>query len=48
MICYYINGEKEGECKSYHENGQLCTIYNYVKDMREGEYKQYNENGQLC
>ncbi len=37
----------EGEFKSYHNNGQLNEICNYVGEKIEGEYKEYYDNGQL-
>lgn len=38
---------KEGEYKSYHKNGQLKLICNYVNNKKEGMYKSYYKNGQL-
>ena len=39
--------EKEGEYKTWHENGQLW-IHSFYKDKeREGEYKAWWNNGQL-
>ena len=43
-ICYeffIFNGKKEGEYKSYYENGQLYSICNYKNGKYEGEYTQY-------
>ncbi len=42
-----INNEREGEYKSYHENGQLEIICNYKNDKKEGGYKEYYENCKL-
>ena len=44
---FQSNGKKEGEYKSYHRNGQLWVIGNYVNGLKEGEFKQYYEIGQL-
>lgn len=45
---YWVDseGKKQGECKRYHENGQLWEHCFYKDRKREGEYKTYYENGQ--
>jgi antitoxin component YwqK of YwqJK toxin-antitoxin module len=40
------NGERTGEWKFYHENGQLESIVKYENGFM-GETKYYDENGQL-
>jgi antitoxin component YwqK of YwqJK toxin-antitoxin module len=35
---FIINGKKNGERKSYHENGQLKTICNYVNDKKLNDF----------
>ncbi len=46
---YFINaGKKEGVCKSYHPNGQLCEEVNYIDGKENGIEKSYHVNGQLC
>ena len=35
-ICNYIDRKRNGECKIYHENGQLQTICNYVDGEMNG------------
>ena len=44
---FQLNGKKEGEYKSYYDNGQLEMICNYVNNKTEGEYKEYYRSGQL-
>ena len=36
-----------GECKTYHYNGQLMEIDFYIDGKKNGEYKEYYDNGQL-
>ena len=38
---------KEGEYKSWYENGQLCIECVYKNGKREGKYKWWYKNGQL-
>lgn len=50
-ICNYVmtehNSIKEGEYKSYFENGKIRISSNYVGDKLHGEYKEYDINGKL-
>ena len=46
-IYYTVDGKKEGEYKSWHENGKLCQHCFYKDGKREGEYKLWHDNGQL-
>ena len=32
IISYYIDDKRNGCYKKYHENGELCSIYNYIND----------------
>lgn len=41
------NGIKTGEWKTFHENGQLKEIGNYLDGTKIAEWKSYHENGQL-
>jgi len=34
---YFVNNEKIGERKSYYENGQINTIYNYINGIQNGK-----------
>ena len=34
---FLCNGKEEGDYKSYHENGQLNEICNYIDGKREGK-----------
>ena len=43
----YINDEKEGLYKEYHENGQLKSVGKYENGKRVGDWKEYDENGKL-
>ena len=38
---------RQGEFKTYHNNGQLYEHTFYLNGKRHGEYKEYHENGQL-
>jgi len=40
-------GKKEGEWKTWYENGQLESQGHYIQDQKEGEWKDWQENGQL-
>lgn len=42
-----IEGERSGEWKSFHPNGQPWSIQHYVSGDRTGETKNWFENGQL-
>jgi antitoxin component YwqK of YwqJK toxin-antitoxin module len=44
---FKFNGKKEGEYKSYYENGRPDMVRNYKNGKVEGEYKSYYENKQL-
>jgi antitoxin component YwqK of YwqJK toxin-antitoxin module len=35
MVCNYVDGKLEGEFKSYHENGQLKEIYNFINGVKQ-------------
>jgi len=43
----YDNGYKEGEYKSYHENGKLHEIGTYENRILKGQYRRYSEDGKL-
>ena len=42
-----IDGELDGEWKTYYESGKLQTIKHFTKGKRTGELKAFYENGQL-
>ena len=44
---YYVNGLKNGESKSFREEGSLSYSYNYLNGKLEGWYKDYNKDGAL-
>ena len=46
---YWVNdkGQKHGEYKSWHSEGQLREHSFYVNDVLHGEAKLWHENGQL-
>jgi antitoxin component YwqK of YwqJK toxin-antitoxin module len=46
---YFIdeNGQKQGEYKEWHDNGQLYMHCFFVDDKRHGEFKRWYPNGQL-
>jgi len=45
---FYKDGERDGECKEYHGNGQLrCQGFYKDGERMDGEYKEYYDNGQL-
>ena len=44
---FQVNGKKEGEYKSYHENGNLCWICTYINDKEEGISKTYYDTGEI-
>ena len=44
---FELNGKKNGESKSYWENGQLSVIQFYIDGKKNGIYKEYYDNGQL-
>lgn len=44
---YNNKGEKTGEWKEYHENGQLKSIGQYESDKKTGEWRKYRDDGQL-
>ena len=41
------NGIKTGEWKTYHENGKLKDIGNFLEGLKTGEWKSYDKNGKL-
>lgn len=43
---FEIDGKREGPSKTYHENGDLAQICNYINDKLEGECLQYFKNTQ--
>jgi antitoxin component YwqK of YwqJK toxin-antitoxin module len=43
----YKDGLKDGEWKSYREDGKLWSEHHYVKGKEDGAYKTYHENGKL-
>ena len=46
---YFVDDQnrKQGEYKSYYDDGQLWGHAFYLNDKRHGEYKYYRSNGQL-
>jgi antitoxin component YwqK of YwqJK toxin-antitoxin module len=44
---FYEDGKKEGEYKSWYDNGQLYTQGLYKDGKKEGEHKIWHDNGQL-
>lgn len=45
--CVYKNGIFHGHMLSYHSNGKMSSIGNYVEGRPEGHIKSWHENGQL-
>lgn len=43
----YVMGLQEGEEKTYYNNGQIQTQYQYEKDKLVNTYKRYHYNGKL-
>lgn len=45
---YFVDekGQLQGEYKSWHKNGQLCTYCFYVNGELHGAYRVYWDNGQ--
>jgi len=43
----YINGEKNGNVKEYHENGKLMFEGEYLKGKRNGKGIEYYSSGEL-
>lgn len=43
----YKDGLKDGEWKSYREDGKLWSEHHYVQGKEDGDYKTYHENGKL-
>ena len=41
------DGIKNGEYKTYYDNGNIETVVNYKNDKLNGESKSYYENGQI-
>jgi len=44
---YVIDGQRDGEYKSWWPNGQLHTCCFYKNGRLDGEYKRWYDNGQL-
>ena len=42
---FEINGKKEGDHKTYWDNGQLACICSYIDDKLNGHYKTYDKYG---
>lgn len=42
-----LNGKLNGSLKSYHDNGQLKKIGNYLNGVENGLFKEYDENGNI-
>lgn len=43
----YIKGQKNGESRSYREDGTPWSLNTYVNDTLHGPYKTWHENGLL-
>jgi len=43
---FYLDGEREGKCKEWFENGRFCSHEFYRAGKFEGERKEWYENGQ--
>lgn len=41
------DGELDGLCVTYHENGQKSTVYNYMNGFKHGNCMEYDKNGKL-
>ena len=41
------NGNKQGPCEKYHDNGQLWVKCTYKDGKEDGPYESYHDNGQL-
>ncbi len=44
---FELNGEKHGEYKAYHQNGNLRISRNYVDGILHGQCIWYYENGKI-
>jgi antitoxin component YwqK of YwqJK toxin-antitoxin module len=44
----YIDGNLNGEYKSYHYNGKIDKSIMYIDGKKNGEFKRYHCNGQLA
>ena len=49
LIHYFHDehGNRQGEYKDWHSNGQMYDHDYFVDDQRQGECKQWYENGQM-
>jgi antitoxin component YwqK of YwqJK toxin-antitoxin module len=43
----YVEHEREGEWRTWHENGQLSRVQNFRKDLAHGEFQQWDDAGRL-
>ena len=43
----YVDGDRQGESKSWHDNGQLSKHGFYLDGYLKGEYKRWYANGQM-
>jgi antitoxin component YwqK of YwqJK toxin-antitoxin module len=44
---FFINGQLNGEFRSYYKNGNLHEKANYVNGLKEGESNYYHSNGKV-
>lgn len=44
---YYSDGERNGKCRHWYANGNLCYDLFYVRGKLHGEAKYWHENGEL-
>jgi antitoxin component YwqK of YwqJK toxin-antitoxin module len=42
---YEVNGKIEGEQKTFYNNGDLYSLYNYIDGKKNGPFILYQENG---
>jgi antitoxin component YwqK of YwqJK toxin-antitoxin module len=49
LMCEYRTkfGEKDGEYKSWYNNGQICLQTTFVDGKKHGEYKEWLYTGQI-
>ena len=45
---HYIDGELEGEFRSWHRNGEQDSVFNYKNGVRQGMQRMWHDNGQLA
>ena len=46
LISSFLNNQKSGEWKYFHDNGQVDCIMNFKKNIVDSIYKEFYENGE--